>query len=282
MDLRKQSVRSNFGAAAQTYNSSSVVQKEILVQLLDRLKLMSLEVESLLDLGSGTGAASGQLQDLFGKESYVPLDIALPMLKFANQQNVNACTKYVCGDAEALPFKADSFDIVFSASALQWCENTETVFHDCLRVLRTGGLLIFSLFGPDTLQELRACFEQVDPFPRVIPFSDMHVLGDQLVRAGFYAPVMEMDQITVEYSEPLQLLRDLKSAGATNNRQDRSKGLLTQKKLNAVIGEYQKFRLPNGKYPATYEVIYGHAWCAPSTKIHPESKGGWQQIHFDR
>ena len=280
MTICKHSVKAAFGNAVATYDDSAVVQREILNRLLAKLKLMSVDVKSLLDLGSGTGMAQSELCLRFGSNSYFPLDIALPMLEFANK-NISECVRTsVCADAEALPYKAEVFDVIFSASTLQWCNEITGVFTDCLRILRPKGLLIFSLFGPDTLHELRHSFAHVDSKPRVKSFTDMHELGDQLLQAGFSSPVMEAEKLTVEYSDPMQLLRDLKSTGATNKLADRPRGLLTKRQIEAVLNEYQQFRLPNGAYPATYEVVYGHAWKADLTKPQNKNEGEWQPIRF--
>ena len=280
MTICKQSVKTAFGNAVNTYDDSAVIQSEILIRLLAKLKLMTVDVNALLDLGSGTGGAQNELQTLFGEQTYFSLDIALPMLEFANKQTAVNVHSSVCADAEALPYKSEVFDVVFSASTLQWCNDIAGVFTDCLRILRPNGLFIFSLFGPDTLQELRQSFAQVDSHPRVKSFVDMHVLGDQLLQSGYYSPVMETEKLTVEYSDPMQLLRDLKSTGATNKLQTRPRGLLTKRQIDAVLYEYQKFRLPNGKYPASYEVIYGHAWKSDVIDKPHNDPGEWQPISF--
>ncbi len=277
-NINKQNVKTAFGNAVSTYDESAVVQGEILKRLLLKLKSLTVKVDALLDLGSGTGSAQTELQYLFGRDNYYSLDIALPMLQFAKKNAQPELNTAVCGDAEALPYKADVFDLVFSASTLQWCNDIASVFADCLRTLRPQGLFIFSLFGPDTLQELRHSFARVDPHPRVKNFVDMHLLGDLLLQTGFSSPVMEAEKLTVEYRDPMQLLHDLKATGATNKLQSRSRGLLTRHQIDAMLNEYRKFELPNGTYPATYEVIYGHAWKIESAPARDRDE--WQPITF--
>lgn len=278
--ISKGAVKATFSKSVNTYDAAAVLQREVLARLLARVKLLSKQADCLLDLGSGTGLAREELQSYFNAKFHVELDIALPMLLFANANLTNRTCTWVCSDAESLPFKAESFNLIFSASMLQWCNDIDNVFRDCLRTLCTNGLFIFSLFGPETLQELRHCFAEEDPQPHVISFSDMHVIGDQLLQAGFHAPVMETETMTVEYQDPMQLLLDLKSTGATNNLANRSRGLLTKRRLNAVLQRYQDFRLPNGKYPATYEIVYGHAWKHASGEDEPFPSEEWQPIEF--
>ena len=278
--ISKSDVKATFGKAANTYDNAAVLQREILVRLLERTKSLSQKTDHILDLGSGTGLARQELQPHFNAKTYVELDIALPMLLFAKANVTNLSNAWVCGDAESLPFKGEVFDLIFSASTLQWCNDIAGVFSNCLHAMNVNGLFIFSLFGPDTLHELRHCFAEKDSYPRINNFTDMHVLGDQLLHVGFQAPVMEAEKMTVEYSDPMQLLRDLKSTGATNNLVNRSRGLLTKRRLDAVLQQYQQFRLPNGKYPATYEVVYGHAWKHKPRNKDEDQSASWQPIKF--
>ena len=283
MGVNKRSVKTGFGNAASTYDEAAVIQRESLQQLLARLQQISPCAENILDLGSGTGAARPGLRALYEKADYIGLDIAFSMLRHSAGKESIKSKKSVCADAEALPFKYDVFDIVFSASTLQWCDDISTVFAECLRILKPNGLLIFSTYGPQTLTELRTSFVELNEYSRVKQFLDMHIVGDLLVAAGFQSPVIESERICVEYGDPAQLLRDLKLTGATNHMQSRPKGLFTQKQIRSVLEAYQKFRLPNGKYPATYELIYGHGWAVPTDEITKTTDSAqWRPIKFKR
>ena len=100
----------------------------------------------------------------------------------------------------------------------------------------------------------------VDRDNHVNNFIDMHDLGDQLTGCGFQSPVMEMEKITLTYSEVVDLMFDLKSLGA-NKVFNQSKGLVGKNKFTSMKNMYESYRI-DGKIPATYEVIYGHAWTA--------------------
>ncbi|MFK7794116.1 MAG: malonyl-ACP O-methyltransferase BioC [Gammaproteobacteria bacterium] len=278
MKVSREKVKTSFAKAATSYNEAAVVQKEILVRLLEKLKLLQRDpVDVLLDIGSGTGLASELLREYYGDSAYYAIDFAWPMLAWAkNDSKVNQ--QYaVCGDAEALPFQNNSLDIIFSASTFQWCNDIGAVFQESCRTLKDQGLLLFSTFGPDTLKELRHCFALVDDHSHVSSFIDIQSLGDGLLASGFGSPVMESEIITVEYSDPMQLLRDLQETGATNHLEQRARGLMTKQRLNSVLEEYKKFVLPNGKYPASYEVIYGHGWKQPTTQ---NSADEWKPLLF--
>jgi malonyl-CoA O-methyltransferase len=142
-------------------------------------------------------------------------------------------------------------------------------------VLQSEGLFIFSTFGPDTLKELRAAFARVDGAEHVNAFIDMHDLGDCLVHAGFADPVMEMEVVTLEYSTVMEVARDLQAIGARNSMPGRPRGLGGRHHWERVVAAYETQRR-NGVLPATYEVIYGHAWKVPPKK----TADGRQVIDF--
>jgi malonyl-CoA O-methyltransferase len=281
MKVSRDQVRISFAKAATSYNDAAIVQKEILIRLLDKLKaLQQDQVDVLLDVGSGTGLASELLREHYGNNSYYAIDFALPMLAWAKNENKVNYQYAVCGEVESLPFQDNSLDIIFSASTFQWCNDVGAAFQESCRVLKDQGLLLFSSFGPDTLKELRYCFAQVDNHPHVSSFIDMQSLGDGLLASGFESPVMESEIITVEYSDPMHLLKDLQDTGATNHLEQRARGLMTRKRLNEVVQEYKKLVLPNGKYPASYEVLYGHGRKQSLLQSTQNSADEWQPILF--
>jgi len=212
------------------------------------------------------------LRERYPKAQVVGIDIARPMLDLAAKRSPwlqrtlgLAPERLVCADAERLPLAGASVSFVFSNLALQWTR-AETVFAEASRVLSTGGLFLFSTFGPDTLKELRGAFAGADGHEHVNQFVDMHDLGDALVHAGFADPVMEMETITLEYSCVEQVARDLKAIGAHNSLPNRPRGLAGRSRWSDVIARYEAHRR-EGVLPATYEVIYGHAWKAQPRRI---------------
>jgi malonyl-CoA O-methyltransferase len=200
------------------------------------------------------------LMKRYRKADVVALDIAKPMLHCVKQRagwlRKPGC---VCGDSESLPFNDDSFDFIFSNLMLQWCTDLEATFVELRRVLSPGGLLMFTTFGPDTLMELRASWEAVDGYTHVNSFIDLHDVGDSLLHTKWAEPVMDSERITVTYRELRGLMQDLKRIGAHNVTSGRPRGLTGKRHLQQLVDAYEPFR-EDGVLPASYEVVYGHAW----------------------
>ena len=266
--LDKKRIRESFNAAADTYDDVAVLQQEVGKRILERLEFIKTIPTVVLDVGSGTGQLSRALSQRYCKSQVISLDLAPRMLENARRQNnwfTNRFGKqaYVCGDAEQLPVADHSVDLIFSSLALQWCTELERVFAEFRRILKPEGLLMFSTFGPDTLKELRHSWHVADENPganvHVNDFIDMHDIGDALLRAGLTDPVMDAENFTLTYPDAYQLMRELKTIGAHNAANQRRQTLTGKTRLKNMIEAYETFRT-NGSLPATYEVVYGHAW----------------------
>jgi len=252
-------VRRSFDRAAKTYDAAAVLHAEVRENLLQRLQLTTLAPRVVLDAGAGTGHASRSLKRRYPKARVIALDSSQAMLREAKRQQAWLRPfGRVCADAELLPLGEGSVDLIVSNLMLHWC-NPDAVFAEFRRVLAPHGLLSFSAFGPDTLRELRAAWKQVDSHSHVHQFIDMHDLGDALVRGGFAAPVLDVEQFTLRYLDVRKVAADLKATGAHNATAGRAKGLTGARKFAAMQAAYESFR-QDGRLPATYEVVFAHAW----------------------
>jgi malonyl-CoA O-methyltransferase len=256
----KRLARRSFEGAAADYDRAAALQQEVGRRLLERLRLVRIEPEHILDLGSGTGQCLPDLLQRYKKARVVALDIAYPMLEHARKRGRWRHKPWcVCGDAERLPFADNSFDLVFSNLMLQWCGALEAAFAELQRVLRPGGLLMFTSLGPDTLRELRCSWRQVDSYSHVNAFWDMHDVGDALLRARFADPVMDVERLTLTYPNVWKLMRDLKQIGAHNVTAGRPRGLMGKTQIQRLVEAYEYYR-DDGVLPASYEIVNGHAW----------------------
>ncbi|MEO8976666.1 MAG: malonyl-ACP O-methyltransferase BioC [Casimicrobiaceae bacterium] len=284
--LDRRAVRRAFSRAAATYDDVAVLQREVGKRMQQRLDYVKLAPRVIVDAGCGTGEAIAALAARYAGARLCAVDIAEPMLARARERAIPkswlgrwrgaspAAPAFVCADIAALPLRAGVAGLVWSSLALQWLDEPRQAFGEFARVLEVGGLLTFATFGPDTLRELRAAFD--DGHAHVSRFIDMHDLGDALVAAGFADPVMDMENITLTYATPRALLRELKGLGATNALAARSRGLLGKSafaRMQASLAALAR----DGRIGATFEVIYGHAWKAQPTHT-PE---GHAILHFD-
>ncbi len=265
IELDKQQARRAFEKAADGYDEAAVLQQEIGRRLIERLDVIRCAPGRILDLGAGTGEFTRPLMQRYPSADIIALDIAHAMLRKTQARiGDNGQLTCVCADGEHLPFTDDSFDFIFSNLMLQWCTELEPVFTELRRVLTPGGLLLFTSFGPDTLMELRASWSDVDGYTHVNSFIDMHNVGDALVTTRWAEPVIDAERITVTYREVGTLMQDLKHIGAHNVTRHRPRGLTGRQHMNKMIEAYERFR-KDGVLPASYEVVYGHAW-APDEK----------------
>ncbi len=264
--IDKRRMRRAFNRAAADYDAAAVLQREVCARMLERLDYIKLQPARILDAGSGTGWGTRQLAEKYPAAQIASLDIAIGMLLAARSRSGwwrklfgGAQQMQVCGDIEALPLAANSVEMVWSNLALQWCNDLPAAFTGLNRVLKADGLLMFSTFGPDTLKELRQAFGGVDRHNHLNRFADMHDIGDMLVHAGFAEPVMDMECLTLTYDDVRGVLNDLKRIGAHNATAGRGQGLMGKNAWSRLVENYERQRR-DGKLPATYEVVYGHAW----------------------
>ncbi|NJN45760.1 MAG: malonyl-ACP O-methyltransferase BioC [Candidatus Competibacteraceae bacterium] len=271
--LDKTLIRQSFERAAPGYDEVAVLQREVSNRLVERLNWVRLEPTMIVDIGCGTGVATLALLKKYRKAEVMGLDIAAAMLAIARKRTPWLRKLHcVCADAEALPLDDASCDLVFSNLTLQWCA-LDDVLRECRRVLKPGGLLMFSTLGPDTLIELRRSWAAADAHNHVNAFIDMHDVGDALMRAELLEPVVDVEHINLTYRDVSTLMRDLKTLGAHNISAGRSQGLTGKGRLRAMRAAYEQFRQPDGLLPATYEVVYGHAWAPPQAMSHRRTDG---------
>lgn len=255
-------VRRRFSAAAGRYSAVAVLQREVENRLLERNESTDVAPELILDVGCGPGRAAGILRKRYRRSQIVALDLALPMLVQARRQGGwLRSIPAVCADAGALPLTDVSVDLLFSNLCLQWLDDPAAVFSEFRRVLKPGGRMLLATFGPDTLAELRDAWASVDGHPHVSVFASMAMLGDALMTQGFRDPVLDRDLFTLSYASLDDLFVELRAIGANNSRRDRARGLAGKSAWRRMRQAYGAMRDGEGRYPATYEVIYLQAFA---------------------
>ena len=293
-EVDPRAVRRAFGRAAATYDAAAALQREVGNRMAARLDVVRVEPTLILDAGCGTGEAVGELGARYPAAQVIALDVAQPMVVAARERAHRGrsllrrllpaalhrgapAPDFICGDLNALPLRGVAFDIVWSNLALQWINDLPRAIAEVRRVLKVGGLFTFTTFGPDTLREIRAAFARVDGHTHTNRFADMHDIGDMLVAAGFADPVMDMEALIVTYPDPTALLRELKHLGATNATRGRAHGLMGRNRYARMLAALEAMRR-DGRIPATFEVIYGHAWKGEPRR----TDEGLPIIHLER
>jgi len=252
--VNKQRVAESFSKAAPHYDAAADLQREIGDQLFAKLTTIKKhQPKIVLDLGCGTGAYSQKLAQQFPSAQIIGLDIASGMLQVAKDKN--PLLSGVCADAEALPFKDRSIDLIFSNLAIQWCQCYEQLFSELQRVLISGGLCFISTFQQGTLRELKTAWQAVDDCVHVNEFSYTEKLREMTLEAGLSSIDVQHQSLVKYYAGVKQLTQELKDIGAHNMNHGRPSGLTGKRKLHQLLEAYEKFRI-NDQLPAHYEIIY--------------------------
>ena len=279
-------VRRRFARVAPTYgDGADFFSREIDRRMLERLDFVQIEPGRIVDLGCSQGASREPLREHYPKAQYLGIDLVPEMLQAARRPGAGwqrwlpfrreAGTAFVAADANRLPLRSGCAGLVWSNLLLHWLDDPLPALAEIHRILEVDGLLMFSTLGPDTLKELRSAFG--DGYAHTQRFIDMHDLGDMLVACGFADPVMDMEIVTLTYDSFDAMVDELRAAGATCAMRARRHGLTGRQTWEKVRAAYEGLRA-DGKLPATFEVVYGHAWKALPRK----TTDGRSVIRFDR
>ncbi|MDO9624257.1 MAG: malonyl-ACP O-methyltransferase BioC [Pseudomonas sp.] len=249
----KRQVAASFSRAADSYDSVAALQRKVGSALLARLPT-TLNPQRWLDLGCGTGHFSRALGERFAAAEGVALDIAEGMLRHA--QPLAGAQHFIAGDAERLPLRDESYDLLFSSLALQWCADFRAVLSEARRVLRPGGVLAFSSLCVGTLHELRDSWQAVDGFVHVNRFRHFGDYQQLCAGSGLQLISLETQAEVLHYPDLRSLTHELKALGAHNLNPGRPGGLTGRARMLALLTAYEQYRQAQG-LPASYQVVYG-------------------------
>ena len=257
----KRLVGRSFHRAAPGYDAVARLQRRVGDTLLSGLSCEFPPV-TVLDVGAGTGYCTGRLIDQFPGSRVVALDLAEGMLHRAREGLGDAGRLgLICADAECLPLADATVDLVLSNLALQWCAGLPAVLTEFRRVLKRGGTVSFSTFGPATLSELREAWAQVDRHTHVLSFHSPQQVANAMAAEGFRGISAHSVIQVVDYPSVEALMRELKGLGAHNLTADRPRHLMGKHAMRRMMEVYRA-GAPDGRIRASFEVIYAHGWRA--------------------
>ncbi len=279
-------VARRFSKVAATYGEADFFAREVDRRMQERLDYVNLSPQRILDLGCSRGGSFPGLTARYPEAQLLGLDLVPAMLQQEGPPTRPAWLRWLglgassvgvgrlAADAARLPLMSRSTALVWSNLLLHWLDDPLPALAEAHRVLEVGGLFMFSSLGPDSLKELRAAF--ADGYAHTQRFIDMHDLGDMLVACGFADPVMDMEVITLTYDDLDTMFAELRAAGSSCAMKARRRGLTSAASLTVARDNYERLR-QDGKLPATFEVVYGHAWKAEPK----QTSDGRAIIRFD-
>mgnify|MGYP001351737467 FL=1 len=265
--------------ASTKYKKYDYLFNEVNKRLFDRLKFIKRKFVNTLEVGSKTGNTIG----LFNKKKDIKKifisDISKEMLLIAKKQKINKQKFFLSIDEENLPFKNNQFNLVFSNLYLHWSNDLFKVLNEIYRTLKPDGLFLCSIFGSETLNELKYSLCSAEDkiskniSPRVSPFIRLQDAGTLLQKAGFQLPVIDRDSIKIFYHDIFSLMKDLKGMGESNSLINRKKIFTTKKLFDVANKIYKKKFSENKKIYATFEILYFIGWSKHSSQQNPEIPG---------
>lgn len=249
--------RRAFDRAARTFAAASVVHDEARQRLLERLDYMRIDPKVAADVGAGLGRGGAELAARYPHARVISIDSSVAMLHAARTQR--GATAPIAADAERLPLKDGTLDLIFANMLLPW-SRPEGVFREAARTMTSGGLFLFATLGPDSLEQLRRAWAAVDDRVHVHAFYDMHDLGDLAIASGLAEPVVDVDRIELAYRDVDSVIRDLRSTGAVNLAAGRRRSLTGRTRWAGFVAALERERRGD-RIPVTIELILGHAWA---------------------
>jgi malonyl-CoA O-methyltransferase len=249
MHIIKSEISASFSRAAKQYDSAAILQNIVGKNLLQHIKKLPIFPDKIIDIGSGTGILTQKIKKQFPTSCLLAIDIAHGMLKFSDK------IYFICSDADSLPIKSQSIDLVFSNFMLQWSPNLSQTLEEVNRIIIQNGYFIFSTLGRGTLKEWQYCWESSDSYPHVHEFNDSNTMEKNLKSAGFSPVFLKTDYYQLKFKSLRESLDHTRKIGAGNLHSKRQRGLMGKNKFRHFIAEYKKFRDIHGNFPVTYEVI---------------------------
>ncbi|GAA5827968.1 hypothetical protein JCM11251_005671 [Rhodosporidiobolus azoricus] len=269
-------------AAANTERSrlTDYVKDETAGVMVDRLLDIKRRYPLVLDYGSGPGFLAKHLDEEI-TQKVVMVDSSRGMLYRDEGLETEVPVERVHLDEESLAshFDENSHDCIMSCLSMHWINDLPGALVQIKRTLRPDGVFIGSMFGGDTLFELRTALQLAELereggiSPRISPMTDSQSLTSLLNRAGFSLSTVDVDEMQIAYPSIYELIDDLKWMGEGNAVVNRRKRLDWE--TLAAAGEIYKelHGLEDGTIPATFQIMHMIGWKPDPSQPKPAKRG---------
>jgi len=248
-------VRRQFAGVNGAFGQHNAIFQNTSERMLARLELLAIKPERVLDLGCRDGYQFRALQQQFPDADLMGTDPAIVARRARWWQRRHNPFVQIAADPHQLPFADGSFDLVVSNLLLPWCHAPRIVFAEVARVLAVNGAFMFTSAGPDTLQEYSELWRGIDSTQHLFGLADMHQTGDELLSAGFSAPVLDREVINVDYPSIDALQDEMRRVGAANIACGRRNGLMASNTRKLI-----REQAPGARFSVTLELVQGHGW----------------------
>ncbi|ALC41936.1 CG8067 [Drosophila busckii] len=254
------------------------LKEEVGYRLADRVFDIKREFKSAADIGCNRGYISRHI--LAECVEHLTLtDTSATMLEQA-QGTPGLKMRKLVQDEEELEFEDNSLDLVISSLSLHWVNDLPGCFAKIMRSLKPDGVFIASLFGGDTLYELRSSLQLAELerkggiSPHISPFTQIRDVGSLLNQAGFTLCTIDTDELVIGYPSMFELMWDLKGMAESNAALNRPAHLSREIMLAASAIYNELYAKPNEQgIPATFQIIYFVGWKPGPNQPQPLPRG---------
>jgi malonyl-CoA O-methyltransferase len=261
--VNKKQIAKRFNRAAKTYDEFALVQRRMAHRIISTLKEKFPHADRILEIGAGTGYFTQLLANSYPKSRITAIDYAEKMIEYARKKVIAPNpVDFILADAERIKdlFDQESFDLVVSNATFHWFASPEQILCQCRQLLKPGGLLLFSTFGPDTFLELRSQFERVEMEMGLEPANHGLALRSSMewhhlvYQSSFQEIQVDESWMRCHYHDCRDFLQSIKATGGSYSEADYN--LITLKNvLTKVMEKYNlAYRSKAGVY-ATYHVL---------------------------
>jgi len=276
----RRAVRSHRDRAARRLAAHDFLFREAGTRLAERLDEINRSFPLALELGAHGSILSSELAARGKIETLIRCDLSSQMLRAGPGKKAGRCGFAVASDEESLPFGPATFDLIISSLSLHWVNDLPGALIQARRCLKPDGLFLATIFGRDTLVELRRALTEAEiaesggAGPRVSPFTDVRDAGALLQRAGFALPVVDVDSITVSYRSALDLMRDLRGMGEANAVAERRRCFTRRSTILRAAAIYADQHADEShRIPATFQLLTLTGWAPDAAQQKPLRPG---------